>query len=115
MSARSAPGRLESAPRVQSGGVLKRARQRREDRPAAASTGVDGDMGRQRRSPLSGAAPTGVDRAIARLATRQDGVVERRQLVALGVSAAAIDHRVRTGRLILLYRGVYTVGHEALP
>jgi very-short-patch-repair endonuclease len=51
---------------------------------------------------------------ISRLATRQDGIVERRQLVALGLSAAAIDHPVRTGRLIVLYRGVYAVGHAAL-
>lgn len=56
----------------------------------------------------------GARRAVASLATRQDGVVERRQLIALGLSAAAIDHRVRAGRLIVLYRGVYTVGHEAL-
>ena len=58
--------------------------------------------------------PRGVDRRIARLATRQDGIVERRQLIALGLSAAAIDHRVRAGRLIVLYRGVYAVGHAAL-
>ena len=105
---------MEGARRVQSGRVFKRARQRREPRPAASPTGVDGDIGRQRRSRPVGAAPTGVDRAVASLATRQDGVVERRQLIALGLSAAAIDHRVRAGRLIVLYRGVYTVGHEAL-
>jgi very-short-patch-repair endonuclease len=78
------------------------------------ATGVDGEIRRQRRSRAVGAAPTGVDREIARLATRQDGIVERRQLIALGLSAAAIDHRVRAGRLIVLYRGIYTVGHAAL-
>jgi very-short-patch-repair endonuclease len=89
-------------------------RERRSPRAGDAPTGVDGDIGRERRSPRAGDAATGVDRAIARLATRQDGVVERRQLVALGMTAAAIDHRVRAGRLIVLYRGVYTVGHKAL-
>jgi hypothetical protein len=88
--------------------------QRRETRPPAAPTGVDGDIGRERRSAAVIAAPTGVDRRIASLATRQDGIVERRQLLALGLSAAAIDHRVRIGRLIVLYRGVYAVGHNAL-
>jgi very-short-patch-repair endonuclease len=94
--------------------VFQRARQRREPSPPAGLTGVDGDIRRQRGSPASDKAPTGVDRALARLATRQDGIVERRQLIALGLSAAAIDHRVRAGRLILLYRGVYAAGHAAL-
>jgi very-short-patch-repair endonuclease len=100
--------------RVHSVGVFKRARERREARRAAPVTGVDGDIRRQRRSDAAGAAPTGVDRQIAQLATREDGIVERRQLIALGLSAAAIDHRVRAGRLIVLHRGVYTVGHTAL-
>jgi very-short-patch-repair endonuclease len=94
--------------------MLNRARKRREPRPATPPTGVDGDIRRQRRSRALEAAPTGVDRQIARLATAQDGIVERRELIALGLSAAAIDHRVRTGRLIVLYRGVYAVGHAAL-
>jgi uncharacterized protein DUF559 len=38
-------------------------------------------------------------------------VVARRQLVTLGFSASAIKHRLRTGRLHPLYRGVYAVGH----
>jgi very-short-patch-repair endonuclease len=94
--------------------MLKRTRQRRESGLAKASTGVDGDIGRQRRSPASDAAATGVDRRIAMLATRQDGIVDRRQLIALGLSAAAIDHRVRTARLIVIHRGVYAVGHASL-
>jgi hypothetical protein len=68
---------------------------------------------RHRRSAAVVAAPAGVDRRIALLATHQDGIVERRQLIAIGLSAAAIDHRVRSGRLIVLYRGVYAVGHAA--
>ena len=42
-------------------------------------------------------------------------MVSRRQLEALGLSASAIAHRVRTGRLHRLHRGVYAVGHAVLP
>ena len=49
------------------------------------------------------------------LATAQDGVVAREQLLARGVSEHAIDHRVRTGRFVPLFRGVYALGHAALP
>jgi hypothetical protein len=94
--------------------VSERAGQRREHRQSTARTGVDGDSRRQGRSAAAGEGPSGVDRALARLATEQDGVVERRQLAGLGLSAAWIDHRVRAGRLIILYRGVYAVGHVAL-
>jgi very-short-patch-repair endonuclease len=55
-----------------------------------------------------------VDRRIARLAAAQRGVVARRQLLALGLSSTAITLRVRSGRLHLLHRGVYAVGHPAL-
>jgi very-short-patch-repair endonuclease len=51
---------------------------------------------------------------LARLATRQCGVVGRRQLVALGFSEDEIDHRVKTRRLNRLHRGVYAVGHESI-
>lgn len=51
---------------------------------------------------------------IAALATRQHGVITVRQLLALGLSRAAIQRRVAAGRLIRLYRGVYAVGHRAL-
>jgi len=54
------------------------------------------------------------DRAIGVLAARQHGVVARRQLVALGLSARAIEHRIACGRLKVLYRGVYAVGHDRL-
>jgi very-short-patch-repair endonuclease len=89
-------------------------RKRSTPPPPAASRSVDGDMRRQRRTTTSEASACSVDRELARLATRQDGIVERRQLLEHGLGAAAIDHRVRAGRLILLYRGVYAVGHEAL-
>lgn len=56
----------------------------------------------------------GVERGIARLATRQSGVVGRRQLLRLGLEVKAIDWRIKTGRLFVIYRGVYAVGHQAL-
>jgi very-short-patch-repair endonuclease len=54
------------------------------------------------------------DRVIADLAGAQHGVVARWQLRTLGLSVAAIDHRVRAGRLHRVYQGVYAVGHRIL-
>jgi hypothetical protein len=54
------------------------------------------------------------DLEIAELARRQFGVVTRAQLVRRGLTVAAIDHRVRAGRLRRLHRGVYAVGHRVL-
>ncbi len=44
------------------------------------------------------------------LQQRQHGVVAYSQLRALGFSAKAIEHRVRTGRLHRLTKGIYAVG-----
>lgn len=55
-----------------------------------------------------------VDHAIAALATRQGGVVSRHQIIAAGLSASAIDNRVQSGRLHVVFRGVYAVGHRAV-
>jgi predicted transcriptional regulator of viral defense system len=69
---------------------------------------IDRDMRgkRRRREPGAG------DAAIAALAERQHGVVTRRQLAAFGLSADAIDRRLRAKRLLPLYRAVYAVGHR---
>ena len=58
--------------------------------------------------------PRSPDAVIAVLAARQHGVVARRQLLALGVSADAIALRLAAERLCPIHRGVYAVGHPAL-
>jgi hypothetical protein len=55
------------------------------------------------------------DVEIARLATRQSGVVSRKQLLALGLSDDQIRYRTAANRLRPVHRGVYAVGHDALP
>src|SRR6201986_1771283 len=49
-----------------------------------------------------------------RRARAQHGVLTRRDLEGLGFSKMAIDHRVKTGRLHLISRGVYAVGRREL-
>ena len=48
------------------------------------------------------------------LARRQHGVVARYQLIALGVHPQAIKHRIATGRLHPIHRGVYAAGRREL-
>jgi very-short-patch-repair endonuclease len=55
-----------------------------------------------------------VDWAIAELAGRQYGLVRREQLLGVGLGRGAIEHRQRAGRLHLIHRGVYAVGHPKL-
>jgi hypothetical protein len=52
---------------------------------------------------------------LAELASRQYGVVGRRQLVELGFGKEAIKLRLRVGRLHLLHREAYAVGHRVVP
>lgn len=54
------------------------------------------------------------DELIARLATRQYGLVTYRQLRGLGLGEGAIRSRARSGALRRLDHAVYAVGHEAL-
>src|SRR5438270_1248022 len=49
-----------------------------------------------------------------RLVRGQHGVVARRQLLALGYTREAIAHRLATGRLHALWRGVYAVGRPSV-
>jgi len=49
--------------------------------------------------------------AIARIASRQHGVISHRQLVGAGLSSSTIARWARTGHLHRLHRGVYAVGH----
>jgi REase_MTES_1575 len=54
------------------------------------------------------------DVVIGALADAQHGVVARRQLVAVGLSDAAITRRILGGRFRPLHRGVFAFGHQAL-
>ena len=47
------------------------------------------------------------------VATERHGVASRRRLLEAGVSAGEIERRVRSGLLLVEYRGVYRVGHRA--
>ena len=48
------------------------------------------------------------------LARRQHGAVTRTQLLALGLSRQAIEHRISRGRLYPVRRGVYALGRPEL-
>jgi hypothetical protein len=54
-----------------------------------------------------------VEEMLARIASRQHGVVTRSQLLDAGVSVRAIKGRVRKGALLREHPGVYRVGHSA--
>lgn len=54
------------------------------------------------------------DVRVAEVATRQHGVVSVRQLREAGLDKHRVRHRVRTGRLHPVHRGVYAVGHSRL-
>jgi hypothetical protein len=51
---------------------------------------------------------------LAKLAAQQEGVVARGQLLAIGMSRAAVRHRLALDRLRRLHPGVYAVGHQPL-
>src|SRR6201994_292858 len=54
------------------------------------------------------------DRAAWRLVRAQHGVVTRADLLALGFGPRSIEHRVKSGRLHLIARGIYAVGRPEL-
>jgi very-short-patch-repair endonuclease len=54
-----------------------------------------------------------VEQRLAELASRNHGVVTRRELLGDGFSAKEIDRRLGIGALIAVFRGVYRVGHTA--
>ncbi|HEX3041744.1 MAG TPA: type IV toxin-antitoxin system AbiEi family antitoxin domain-containing protein [Solirubrobacterales bacterium] len=64
-------------------------------------------MGNQGRTPSS-------VRELSDVATRQHGVVSAKQLRSLGHSKKLVMHECRRGRLHVLHRGVYAVGHRRL-
>jgi very-short-patch-repair endonuclease len=51
------------------------------------------------------------ERHLARLGAAQDGIVRLDQLAALGLSRRARTRRIAQQRLVVMYRGVYAVGH----
>jgi very-short-patch-repair endonuclease/predicted transcriptional regulator of viral defense system len=53
------------------------------------------------------------DAAIAAYATERHGIVTLAELEALGLSARGVRHRVATGRLHRLHRGVYSQGRPS--
>jgi Protein of unknown function (DUF559) len=48
------------------------------------------------------------------LAGKQHGIVARRQLLGLGFGSRSIEHRIRSGRLHPVERGIYAVGWPQL-
>ena len=58
--------------------------------------------------------PVALDHALADMASTQHGVVGRSQLIGIGFSRQAIEHRLARGRLHRVHWGVYAVGHPGL-
>src|SRR5919106_2566345 len=54
------------------------------------------------------------DQFVAWIASRQHGVITIAQILATGMSRAAVKRRVAAGRYFPVHRGVYAVGHKAL-
>jgi very-short-patch-repair endonuclease len=52
-----------------------------------------------------------INPALQRLATEQHGILTRSQLLHAGVGPRSVDRWIQTGRLIVLHRGVFALGH----
>jgi very-short-patch-repair endonuclease len=61
------------------------------------------------------AAARHIEGILRQVAAAQHGVVARAQLIRHGIAAHAIDRMIRSGRLIVLRRGVYQVGPLPQP
>lgn len=61
------------------------------------------------------AARTDLERVLREIGVSQHGVVARWQLRERGIAPHAIDRMIRTGRAVVLMRGVYQKGPLALP
>jgi very-short-patch-repair endonuclease len=55
------------------------------------------------------------DREVARVTAKQRTLATAEQLYALGISKRAIEYRLASGRLRVVFRGVYTVATGELP
>lgn len=77
----------------------------RHDRTASTPDSGPADPGGAARAALGG--------ELARIASRQQGVVTRAQLQQLGFTRHGIATGLSKGRLHRVYRGVYLVGHTA--
>ncbi len=64
---------------------------------------------------MDGSGRSPVDGTIAALASRQRGLVTRRQLLEAGLTPEAVSRRLKSRRLHPLHRGVYLVGHAVPP
>jgi len=54
------------------------------------------------------------NRQIVAVAEGQQAMIHRRQLLAIGLGSSGIDRRVADGRLHVMYRGVYALGHRVV-
>ena len=70
------------------------------------------EVARIRQFMATSSVPPGL--VLARVATRQHGVVSRPQLDALGFDAEFVHRSLDSGRLHAVHRGVFAVGHGAL-
>src|SRR4051794_13605905 len=56
----------------------------------------------------------GAEPVLVGIAARQEGVVGRAQLLGAGVTERQIDRRIASGLLVVLWPGVYALGHARL-